>query len=180
MEFDDQQAVGFAEQHLVDRGSVDRDTAAEVDHGAIDQFHCLRLQRDDVTGRFHRLAERRELADAQHFARLDRMQRQFDCGGKCQRALGPDQQPGQVVAARSAGGGRQRIDVIAADAAKLLRKAGGDFLGLGGTQAAQALDQVHDRGRDLLTEIIRNVPKRCWEPSDRIASIARTLSAISP
>ena len=53
MELDDQQAVRLAEQHRIDRGAEDRDAAAEVDHGAIDQFHRLGVQLHDVLRRLH-------------------------------------------------------------------------------------------------------------------------------
>ena len=106
---------------------------------------------DDVPRRFHRLAEGRELADAQHLARLDRMQRQFQRGGERQRALRSDQQPRQIVAPGGAGGRGQRVDVVAADAAKLLGEARGDLLGLG--RAERRAGAGSDR--------------RCWPASRR-------------
>ena len=99
VEFDDQQGVRFADQHAVDRGAVDRNAAAEIDHGAIDQFHRLGIELHDVPRGFHRRAEGRELADAQHLARLDRMQRQLDRGGERERAFRTDQQARQVLLA---------------------------------------------------------------------------------
>ena len=44
VELDDQQAVGLADQHPVDRRAIDRDAAAELDHRAIDQFHRLGVE----------------------------------------------------------------------------------------------------------------------------------------
>ncbi len=58
--------------------------------------------------RLHRRAEGRELADAQHLARLDRLQRQLDRGGEGERAFRAHQQARQIVAAGGARGRRQR------------------------------------------------------------------------
>ena len=65
MEFDDQQALGLADHHAVNRVAEDRDAAAEVDHRAIDELHRFGIERDNMTRRLHRGAERRKLADAQ-------------------------------------------------------------------------------------------------------------------
>ena len=101
---------------------IDRDAAAEVDHGAIDQLHRLGIELHDVLRRLHRGAEGRELADAEHLARLDRRRLQFERGGEGERAFRAHQQPRQIVPSGGAGGRRQRVDVVAADAAKLLRE----------------------------------------------------------
>ena len=98
------------------------------------------------------------------------MQRQFERGGERQRALRPHQQPRQVVASGGARGRRQRVDVVAADAAKLLGKAGGDFLGLGRAERAQALDQIGDaapacRRRDCPAP--RRTDAACRRPGSR-------------
>ena len=76
--------------------------------------------------------------------------------------------------------GRQHVDVVAADAAKLVGEACGDFLRLRGAERAQALDQFGDVRRHVGAEIVRHGPNRCRVPSARMASIARTLSAIRP
>ena len=64
VEFDDQQALGLADHHAVDRVAEDRDAAAEVDHRAIDQLHRFGIERNQMLRRLHRGAKRRELADA--------------------------------------------------------------------------------------------------------------------
>ena len=153
----------------VDRGAVDRDGAAEVDHGAVDQFHRLGIERHDVARRLHGAAEGGELADAQHLARLDRLQLQLERGGEGQRALRADQQPRQVVPPGGARGRGQRVDVVAADAAKLAREAGGDLVRLRGAQRAQALDQVGDAAPACRRRGCRaSRPKRCRVPSARM------------
>ncbi len=159
MELHDQQTVGLPDQHLVDRRPVDRDGAAQVDHGPIDEFDRLGVQGDDMPRRLHRLAERRKLTDPQHLARLDRVQRQLDRRGECQGSLGSDQQTGEIVTAGRARGRGQGVDVVATDAAKLFGEAGGDLLGLGRAQDAQALDQVGDRGGDAVAQIVRGEPE---------------------
>ena len=57
VELDQQQAVGLADQHAVDQRAIDRDGAAEIDHGAIDQLHRFRIERNQMAGRLHRGAE---------------------------------------------------------------------------------------------------------------------------
>ena len=75
------------------------------------------------------------------------VQLQFQRGGEGERALRSHQQPRQIVASGGARGRGQRVDVVAADAAKLAREAGGDFLGLGGAQRAQPLHEIGDARR---------------------------------
>ncbi len=155
MELDDQQTVGLADQHPVDRGAEDRNAAAEIDHRAIHQFDRLGIERHDMLRGLHRVAERRELADAEHLARLDRVQRQLDRGGECERAFRSDQQPRQVLLPGEARDRRQHLDVVAADAAKLRGKAGGDLLRLRRAERAQPLDQFGDAGRNVGADIVR-------------------------
>ena len=95
------------------------------------------VQRHEVARRLHRRAEARELADADHFARLDRRELEQQPLGKRQRALGADEQAGEVVAACGVGLRREGIDVVAADAAQLAREAGGDLVGLADAECAQ-------------------------------------------
>ena len=156
VELDDQQRVRLPDQHPVDGLAVNGNTAAEVDHRAIDQLHRFRIQADDMAGGLHRLAEGGELADRQHLARLHRVQRQFQRGGEGQRPLRPHQQPGQIGAPGFSRGGRQGVDIVAADTAQLFREAGGDFLGLGGAKGAQGLEQSRDVGGDFRAEIVGN------------------------
>ena len=180
VELDDQQRVRFADQHPVDRRAEDRDAAAEIDHRAIDQFHRLGIELHDMLRRLHRVAECRELADAEQLARLDRLQRQFERGGEGERAFRTHQQPRQVLLPGEARDRRQHVDVVAADAAKLRGEARGDLLRLGGTERAQPLDQLGDAGGTSAPILSGSRPNLCCVPSARMASIARTLSAISP
>ena len=104
---------------------------AEVDHGAVDQFHRLEVSFPDVLRRFSWLCGSSRTGRCRRFARLDWVQFQLDRGGEGQRALGPNEQSRQVFGAGGARLRRQHVDVVAADAAKLAREARGDFLGLG-------------------------------------------------
>ena len=155
MEFDDQQRVRFADQHAIDGGAEDRDAAAEIDHGAIDQLDRLRVELHDVLRRLHRAAKRRELADAQQLARLDRMQREFDRGGEGEGALRSHQQPSQIFLTGEPRDRRQHFDVIAADAAKLRGKARGDLLCFRRAQRPEPLDQLGDAAGHVGADIVR-------------------------
>ena len=42
VEFHNQQAIRFADQHLVNRCAIDRDGTPQINHGAIHQFHRFR------------------------------------------------------------------------------------------------------------------------------------------
>ena len=42
VEFHNQQAIRFADQHFVNGRAIDRDGTAQIDHGAIHQFHRFR------------------------------------------------------------------------------------------------------------------------------------------
>ena len=117
MELDDQHAVGLADEHAVDGGAVDRNGAAQLDHRAIDEFDGLGVERDQMLGGGHGGAEIGELADAEDFAGFDRVQHQFERCRERQRALGADEQAGEVVAAGGPCGRRQGVDVVATDAA---------------------------------------------------------------
>ena len=156
VEFHDQQGIGLPDQHVVDRGAIDRDAAAQVDHGAVDQLHRFRVQLHDVARCFHRLAEGGELANAQHLARLDRVQCQLDGGGERQGPLRSHQQACQVCPSGCPSRRSQAVDIVAANPTQLLGEACGDFLRLGGAQGAQALDQIGDMGWHAMAEIIRH------------------------
>ena len=67
-------------------------------------------------------------------------------------------------------GRRQHVDVVAADAAQLARKARGDLLGLGRAERAQALDQLGDVRGHLGAEIVRERSRNdaaCRRPGSR-------------
>ena len=181
VELDDQQRVRLADQHPVDGGAEDRNAAAEVDHGAIDQFHRLGVELHDVLRRLHRAAEGRELADAQHLARLDRMQRQFDRGGEGERALRSHQQPRQVLLA----GERARP----ASARRCCSRRRGEAARESARRSPRPPPRPSARSRWISSAMPRGTsapilsgsrPNLCCVPSARMASIARTLSAISP
>ena len=127
MEFDDEQALGLADHHAVNRVAEDRDAAAKVDHRAIDELNRFGIERDNMTGRLHRGAERRKLADAQHFARFDGMENELDRRREGERSFRPHEQPRRIVPPRGGRGRRQSIDVVPADPAQHFRKSGGDL-----------------------------------------------------
>ena len=135
VEFDDEQAVGVAFDHSVDGGAEDRDLAAEVDHGAVDEFDGFGVKGDEVLAGGHGGAEAGELADPQDFAGLDGVQLELDLGGEGEGAFGADEEAGEV-------GTGEGFEVVAADAAELLGEAGGDFGGFLFAEGAQAGDEL--------------------------------------
>ncbi len=122
----------------------------------IDQLDRLGIERHQMPRRRHRGPEGRELADADDFPRLDRCQGKLHRGREGERALRADQKAGEIVAARRVRRRRQRVDVVAADAAKLAREAGGDLVRLGPAECPEGLQQVGDARRDVLAEIARH------------------------
>ena len=64
VEFHDQEAVGGSLHHAVYGWAVDGDAAAEVDHGAVDEFYGFGVEGDEVAGGFHGAAEGGELANS--------------------------------------------------------------------------------------------------------------------
>ena len=154
VEFDDQQRVGFADQHAVDGAAKDRDAATEIDHGAINQLHRLGIELHDVLRRVHRATKSRELTDAQQLARLDWMEREFDCGGEGEGALRSHQQPSQVLLTGESRDGCQHFDVIAAHATKLRGKARRDLLGFRRTQRPEPLDQLSDTAGHVGADVV--------------------------
>ena len=98
--------------------------------------------------RLHRGAERRELADAQHFAGLDRMEDELERGRDGECSLRADQQPGRVVTPGRGRRRRQRIDIVAADPAQHFWKTGGDL-------HCQVLAERLQPGRQLADDLRR-------------------------
>ena len=159
VEFHDQQAIRFANQHLVNRGAIDRDGTPQINHGAIHQLHRFRHERDKVLRCFHRLAEARELANAQNLAWLDRPKLQIQRRRKGQGPFGPHQQPRQATAPCRPRRRCQRFDIITTNTPKLFGETRGDLLSLPRTQSAQALDQISNAARHLSAQIIGQIAK---------------------
>ena len=134
VEFHDQQRIRLAFDHAVDGGAEDRDGAAEIDHRAVHQFHRLRVELDQMLGGIHRRAEIRELADAEHFARLDGGELEFDARREGQRALTAHQNARQIAAL-------QTVEIIAADAPQHVGEARCDLRRLARAEIAQQGDQ---------------------------------------
>ena len=88
--------------------------------------------------RGHRLVERREVAYPQHAVGGQRLQVELDLGEEPQRALGPDQQMGHVVAAA----GSEGVDVVAADPSEKGGETARDLVGFAGAERAHAPDQI--------------------------------------
>ena len=79
-------------------GAEHRDVARQFDHRAVDQLDRAGPELDDLPGRGHRAVEGREMADAEHPVRRDRLQFELDLVEEGERALGADQQARHVVA----------------------------------------------------------------------------------
>ena len=93
----------------------------------------------------------------------------------------------------AAGARGQHLDIVAPDPAQLVGEAGGDLVGLGRTQGAQALHQAGDGGRHLAqivgdgAEAVRACHRPGWRrwrahcpPSSRSGSIWRRTSCWPP
>src|SRR6202021_1685003 len=93
MKFDDQEALGLADHHAVNRVAEDRDAPAEVDPRAIDELHRFGIERNEMTRRLHRGPKRRKLTDTHHFPGLDGMKDQLDRRRKGERSFRADQDP---------------------------------------------------------------------------------------
>ena len=102
--------------------------------------------------RRHRVAEGREMADAERLFAQHRRQLQRDLLADGERALRADQQRRQIVrrAVR-----RERVDIIAADPARHVRETGADLLGLAGAELQQA---AGEGGKALLVRGQRRRP----------------------
>ena len=96
-ELDQQQRIRLAAHEALDGGAEHRDLARQLDHGAVHQLDRGRIELDDVLGRVHRLVEGREMADAEHLVRRDRLQLQLELGEERERALGADQQAAPML-----------------------------------------------------------------------------------
>ena len=77
-----------------------------------------------MLGRVHRLIEAAEMADAEHLVSDERPQLQLDPGGEGQRAFGADKEMGEIVGGVAR---RQRVEIVAADAALHLGKSVADL-----------------------------------------------------
>ena len=176
-ELGQQDRVGFASDKAIDHRAEHRVVARQLDHRAIDQLDRGRAELDDVLRRIHRLVEGREMADAEHPVRRDRLQVQFDLAEKGERAFRADQQMRHVVA-----GVVDHVDVVAADPAQQLREAPVDLVGLAAVQRAHVAHEVAIALRlDILSPKLPGTSaKRASVPSARIASIARTLWTMLP
>ena len=91
-ELDEQQRIRRAANVFVHHGPEHGDVARQLDQGAVDQLDGDGTELDDVLGRLHRPAERREMADAERLVARLRRQLQRDALRQRQRALGADQQ----------------------------------------------------------------------------------------
>ncbi len=136
-EFDEQQRRRLALDEAVDGGAEHGNVARQVDHGAVDQLDRGRAQRHDAPGRRHRLVESREMADAEHAVRRDRLQLELDGIEEGERALRADQQMRHVVA-----GIVDHVDVVAADPAQQLGEALGDLGRFAPVQRAHVAHEV--------------------------------------
>ena len=114
-ELDEQQRVGLAAHVGLHHRAEHGDVARELDQRAVDHLDRHRPQLDDVLRRLHGLAEGGEVADAERLVLGQRRELQLDAARDGERALRAAQQGGEVD---RLGAGHQRIDQIAADAAR--------------------------------------------------------------
>ena len=141
-ELDQQHRLGVAADEGVHGGAKHVDAAGKRNHGAIDKFHRDRRELDDILGRIHGVMEAGEMAGADGAAAEQRRELELDAGGKPERALGADQDVGEIVLGRVAG---ERIEIVAADAALHLGKARRDLIGFPRPDGEQVLRQSPQR-----------------------------------
>ena len=143
-ELDQQDCFRFCSHEALQRRLEDRDRAGQFDHGAVDQLDCDRLQPNQMLRGVHRLVEAAEMAGANGAATEQRRQLQFDAGREGERALAADQHVREVDVVLS---GRQRVEIVAADAPLHLREARRDLVLLACTDGQQIARQRPDRFR---------------------------------
>ena len=100
-EFGQQQRRGLALYEAIDDGAEHRDLARQIDHRPVDEFDRTRAQFDDLPRRIHRRVKAREMADAQHPVRRDRLQFEFDLVEEGEGALGADESRAMLCPASS-------------------------------------------------------------------------------
>ncbi len=161
----------------VDDRAEHRDVARQLDHRAVDQLDRAGPELDDLLGRRHRTVEAREMADAEHPVRRDRLQFELDLVEEREGALGADQKLRHVVA-----GLADAVDVVAADPPQHLRKPLLDLVGLAPVQAPASGGRARDSARASL--YCRNCPgprqTTLAVPSASRASMPRTLCTMLP
>src|SRR5690606_14447899 len=108
-------------------------------HIAVHQLDGSRIEFDQVLGRVHCLVKRREMADTQNLRAQDGRQFQRNTFAKGERAFRPDEQVREVIALRV---GKERIDVIATDAANNVRKAETNFFGFARAKGQQIAEKL--------------------------------------
>ena len=155
-------------------GAIDGNAAPQLDHRAIDQLHRLGVECHQMLRRLHRRAEGGELADADHLARADRVQEKLDRGRERERPFRAHQQPREIERAARPAPARRCCS----------RPPGAAPAGTAPRSPSPPPRRVPAAARSAPRCAARPrfwpMLKRCCVPSASRASIARTLSAISP
>ena len=141
-ELDQQQRVGRAAHVGLHHRAEHGDVARELDQRAVDHLDGDGAELDDVLGRLHGLAEGGEVADAERLVLGQRRELQFEAARDRERALRAAQQRGEID---GAGRGQQRVDQIAADAARHLGEGVGDVVLLAPAKREQVAEQGEGR-----------------------------------
>ena len=114
-ELDQQQRIGLAAHVGLHHRAEHGDVAGQLDQRAIHHLDRHGPELDDVLGRLHGLAEGGEVADAERLVLGQRRQLDLDAPRDGQRAFRAAQQGGEVDGLV---GGHERVDQVAADAAR--------------------------------------------------------------
>ncbi len=133
-ELDQQQRVGRAAHERLDQRPIGGDPPAQLDDLAIDQLDRARPQGGDRLGRGHGVVEAPELADAQEAVARQGLQLELEALEQSERALGADQERGQVRLRP-----QQPVQIVAADPALQLRETLLDGAALAFGQGEEAL-----------------------------------------
>jgi len=136
-EFDQQDRVRVTQEETFHHRPELVVLACEGDHGAVDQFHRIRVETDDLLGQLHGAVETGKVRHAQHLVPWQRRQLQVQAAEPGERPLGPDQEMRQIV--------RQvrlhHVEVVALDAPQHARPA---RLDLGRLTPRDGMDGIHD------------------------------------
>ena len=142
-EFHQQNSLRFAPEKASHDGRERGVAARQVDHGAVNQFDCGGIERNDMPGQIHGLMKTGEMHHTEHLVRGQRRELQSDAFRERQRAFRTDQQVREIVLQRlRRAAGLNHVQVVTLNAAQDL---GPVRIDLGGFAAHHGVNFLHQR-----------------------------------